>query len=71
ATGTKRLSQWLRTLGRHLEGVEAHEFKISWSPSVVELEYQSAHGRREQETFTVDKLRNLTVRMRFRRAPRK
>jgi len=71
ATGTKRLSQLLRTLGRHLDRVEPHEFKISWSPSTIELEYQTAHGNREKETLTVEKLRELTLRMRFRRAPRK
>jgi hypothetical protein len=71
ATGTKRLSQLMRTLGRHLDRVEPHEFKISWSPSAVELEYQTSHGNREEETLTVEKLRELTLRMRFRRAPRK
>ncbi|HTF93527.1 MAG TPA: hypothetical protein VK632_10785 [Verrucomicrobiae bacterium] len=71
ATGTKRLSQLLRTLGRHLERVEAYEFKISWHPAGAELEHRSAHGKLEQETFTADKLRDLTLRLRFRRAPRR
>jgi hypothetical protein len=70
-TGTKKLSQLLRTLGRHLDRVEPHEFTISWSPSEVALEYQTAHGNREQETLTPEKLREMTLRMRFRRAPRR
>jgi hypothetical protein len=71
ATGTKQLSQLMRTLGRHLDRVEPHEFKISWSPTEVAIEYQTAHGNREEETLTVEKLRELTLLMRFRRAPLK
>jgi hypothetical protein len=61
----------MRTLGRHLDRVEPHEFKISWNPNAIKVEYRTAHGNRDEETLTVEKLRELTLRMRFRRAPRK
>lgn len=71
STGTARVSQLLRTLGKHLDQVEPHSFNISWNQDGVCLDYESGDGQRFQEIFTLDKLRDLTVRSRFRRARRR
>ena len=70
-TGTSRVSQLLRTLGKHLDQVEPHEFNISWTKDAVCLDYQSADGQQVREVFTVAKVLELTVRSRLRRAPRR
>ncbi len=70
-TGTSRVSQLLRTLGKHLDQVEPHAFNISWTKDAVCLDYQSADGQQVREVFSVAKLRELTVRSRFRRARRR
>jgi len=71
STGTARLSQLLRTLGKHLDQLEPHSFNICWSQDGVCLDYESGDGQRYQEIFTLEKLRDLTVRSRFRRARRR
>ncbi len=71
STGTARVSQLLRTLGRHLDQVEPHSFNISWSKDGICLEYESGDGQRFREIFTLGKLRELTVRSRVRRARRR
>jgi hypothetical protein len=71
ASGTKNLPQLLRTLGRHLDRVEPHAFRVSWGEKEVHIDYQLADGTRGQEILSIAKLRELTVRSRFRRAPRK
>ena len=70
-TGTSRVSQLLRTLGKHLDQVEPREFNISWTKDAVCLDYQSADGQQVREVFTVAKVLELTVRSRLRRAPRR
>ena len=71
ASATKNLPQLMRTLGRHLDRVEPHAYRISWGDQEVHLDYQLAGGSRVQEILSIAKLRELTVRSRFRRAPRK
>jgi hypothetical protein len=71
ASATMNLPQLLRTLGRHLDRVEPHSFRISWGEQEVHLDYQLADGSQHQEILSIAKLRDLTVRSRFRRAPRK
>jgi hypothetical protein len=71
ASGTKNLPQLLRTLGRHLDRVEPHAFRVSWGEKEVHIDYQLADGSRGQQILSIAKLRELTVRSRFRRAPRK
>jgi hypothetical protein len=70
-TSTSRVSQLLRTLGKHLDQVEPHAFNISWTKDAVCLDYQSADGQQVREVFTVAKVLELTVRSRLRRAPRR
>jgi len=71
ASATKNLPQLLRTLGRHLDRVEPHSFRVSWGEQEVHLDYQLADGSQRQEILSIAKLRELSVRSRFRRAPRK
>ena len=65
--GVSRLSQLLRTLGEHLDRIEASTFNISWSPDSVSVDYQVSDGQREQKTFTVEQLHKLDSHMRFRK----
>jgi hypothetical protein len=65
--GVSRLSQLLRTLGEHLDRIEASTFNISWSPDFVSVDYQVSDGQREQKTFTVEQLHKLDSHMRFRK----
>jgi hypothetical protein len=70
-TGRSRVSQLLRTLGKHLDRLEPHAFTISWSGDAICIDYEMADGQRVQETLSIEKLRDLTVRSRFRRARRR
>jgi hypothetical protein len=71
ASGTMKVSQLLRAVGRHLDRVEPHSFSIQWTNDAVILEYQTADGQSLHEVLPIKKLRELTVRSRFRRARRK
>lgn len=71
ATGTMKVSQLLRTVGKHLDRVEPHAFSIQWTKDSVFIDYQLADGQTIREVLAVDKLRELTVRSRVRRARRK
>lgn len=71
ATGTKRFSQLLRTVGRHIDRLEPHAFTISWAKDSVTIEYDLGDGQKITEILGIDKLRELTVRMRVRRAGRR
>ncbi|HEY7218146.1 MAG TPA: hypothetical protein VH985_07105 [Candidatus Binatia bacterium] len=70
-TGRSRVSQLLRTLGKHLDRLEPHTFTISWSGDAICVDYEMADGQRVQEVLSIEKLRELTVRSRFRRARRR
>jgi len=71
ATGTMRFSQLLRTLGRHIDRYEPRAFTITWSTDSVCVDYDLADGETLREILTIDKLRELTVRSRVRRSPRR
>src|SRR5687768_16648959 len=71
ATGTMKVSQLLRTVGKHLDRVEPHAFSIQWTKESVFVDYQLADGQTMREILSVAKLRELTVRSRVRRARRK
>lgn len=70
ATGTMKVSQLLRTVGRHLDQLEPHAFNIQWTSEHVIVDYQLANGESAREVFPITKIRELTVRSRFRRARR-
>lgn len=71
AGGTKNLPQLMRSLGRHLDRVEPHRFRISWGDAEVHLDYQLPDGSRIQEVLNIAKLHELTIGSRYRRAARK
>jgi hypothetical protein len=70
-TGTAKISQLLRTLGRHIDRYEPHAFTISWKKDSVCVDYDLADGETVREILTIDKLRELTVRSRVRRSRRR
>ena len=65
-----KLSQLLRTLGDHLDRIEANQFHISWKPDSVFVDYQLAGGQIDRRTFTPGKLQQLGSHSRFRRSRR-
>lgn len=71
AQPTSKPSQYLRTLGEHLDRVEAKAFTISWDhPYSVALSYQTPDGQTQERTFSFEKLHELGFHMRFRRSTR-
>ncbi len=71
ATGTMKVSQLLRTVGRHLDRVEPHGFSIKWDNDSVVVDYELADGQSVREILPIKKVRELTVRSRVRRARRR
>jgi hypothetical protein len=71
ATGTMKVSQLLRTVGKHLDRLEPHAFSIRWNHENVMIEYRLPNGDIAQEILPIEKVRELTVRSRFRRARRR
>jgi hypothetical protein len=71
ATGTMKVSQLLRTVGKHLDRLEPHAFSIQWDHENVIVEYQLPNGDVAQEILPIKKVRELTVRSRYRRARRR
>ena len=71
ATATMKVSQLLRTLGKHLDRVEPHTFSIQWTQDAVLVDYELADGQTVREILSVGKLREQTVRSRIRRARRR
>ena len=71
ATGTMKVSQLLRTVGKHLDRLEPHAFSIRWNQEDVIVEYRLPNGDIAQEILPIKKVRELTVRSRFRRARRR
>jgi len=65
-----RSSQVMRSVGDHLDGIEASAFSMSWTYESVSVDYQSAEGQRDTRTFTAEKLEQLESRSRFRRLGR-
>jgi hypothetical protein len=68
--GASRLSQLLRTLGEHLDRIEVGAFDISWAPDAVFVSYPGSNGQRESRNFSIEKLHQLGLHMRFRRSNR-
>src|SRR5262245_56347018 len=66
ATGTAKISQLLRTLGRHIDQYEPHAFTIAWTKDSICVDLDLADGQCAQEILTPEKLRELTVRSRVR-----
>ena len=66
-----KVSQLLRTVGRHLDRVEPHQFTISWTKEAVFVDYELGDGQRIREILSAAKLRELTVRSRGRRSRRR
>ena len=71
ATGTMKVSQLLCTVGKHLDRVEPHAFSIQWNSDSVVVEYDLPTGETVREVLPLEKIRELTVRSRFRRARRR
>ena len=71
ASGTMKVSQLLRTVGKHLDRVEPHAFSIQWAQDAVLVDYELPNGQTVREVLSVEKLRELTVRSRIRRARRR
>ena len=63
-----KLSQLLRTLGDHLDRAEVSAFHISWLLSSVTVDYTELRGQTDSRTFTAEKLQQLGLHSRFRRA---
>ena len=68
--GPAQLSHLLRTLGAHLDRIGVSAFNITWASDFVFVDYQVPGGQRERETFRIEKLRELSLRLRFRRSRR-
>jgi hypothetical protein len=67
--GAGKLSQLLRAVGGHLDRMETTVFKISWAASSVSIDYHlPGGGDRERKDFSVEKLHDLGLHMRFRGA---
>ena len=66
-----KVSNLLRTLGEHLDIIDVSAFNISWTPDFVSVDYQTADGQRARKDFSAEKLRQLSLHMRFRRSTRR
>ena len=65
-----KLSQLLRTLGDHLDRMNACAFQICWGSDSVSVYFQFLDGQCDTRTFTVEKLRQLGSSSRFLRSSR-
>jgi hypothetical protein len=63
----RRTSQLLRALGDHCDRAGLRSFHISWTPSLISIDFHSEEGQRETRTFTLEKLEQLGSSSRFRR----
>jgi hypothetical protein len=65
------LSSLMRAVGEQLDIMQANNsFNIVWTSDSVTVEYQISGGQRERRSFSVEKLRELSSRMRLRRSNR-
>jgi hypothetical protein len=62
------LSQQLRTLGNHLDRMNARAFQICWGSDSVAVYFRRLDGQRDSITFTRDKLERMSTSSRFRRS---
>jgi hypothetical protein len=70
-TGTMKVSQLLRAVGSHLDRIDPRAFSIHWTKDAVVLDCEMADGQTLHEVLPVEKLREHTLRSRFRRARRR
>ena len=71
AQAPSKASQQLRTLGGHLDRIEARAFTILWNyPNSVTIDYKASDGQHEQRSFSFEKLDELGFHMRIRRSTR-
>jgi hypothetical protein len=56
ASGSMKLSQLRRSVGRHLERLEPHAFRIVWSAHSVCIDYELPDGQNVNETLSNEKL---------------
>ena len=70
ASATRRLSQLLRTLGKHVDRFEPHGLRVLWNEDEVSVSYEPGTKQLITENLSIEKLRELTLRMRFRRSRR-
>ena len=63
-----RLSQQLRTLGNHLDRMNARAFLICWETDSVAVYFRRLDGQRDSLTFTHDKLDQMSTPSKFRRS---
>jgi hypothetical protein len=64
------LSSLMRAVGEQLDIMQVNSFNMVWAFDSVTVEYQTLGGPRGRRTFSVEKLRELSSRMRFRRSNR-
>ncbi len=63
-----RFSQQLRTLGNHLDRMNARAFLICWGTDSVAVYFRRIDGQRDSLTFTHDKLDQMSTPSKFRRS---
>ena len=66
---TKSLSQFLRTLGNHLDNNQVTAFHVSWTPPYISVIMFPTNGPFviDRTTFTTEKLQQLSLEMKIRR----
>jgi hypothetical protein len=60
----------MRAVGEELDIMQVNSFNIVWAYDSVVIEYETPGEQRERSTFSIEKLRELSSRMRFRRSKR-
>jgi hypothetical protein len=65
-TREAELSSLMRALGEQLDIIQVNGFNLVWAFDSVTVEYEIVNGH-ERMTFSVEKLRELSSRMRFGR----
>jgi hypothetical protein len=63
-----RLSQQLRTLGIHLDRMNARAFLICWGSDSIAVYFRRIDGQSDSITFTRDKLERMSTTSSFRRS---
>ena len=63
-----KLSQQLRTIGHHLDRMNASAFQICWGSDSVTVYFRRLDGQRDSITFTLDNLQRLGASPGFRRS---
>jgi hypothetical protein len=60
----------MRAVGAQLDIMQVNSFSLFWAADSVSVEYETRDGQRERRDFSGEKLRELSLRMRFRRSNR-